>query len=128
MGKPVRIAEVAQQIADLVPEPVEITYTGLRPGEKLHEQLFGPGEQDIRPLHPLISHVQVPPLDPAKVQLLDPYADPTELVADLARLCRTHASRPVSTATLATLAIANTVPRGDEPSKHRIHEQPARSA
>jgi FlaA1/EpsC-like NDP-sugar epimerase len=87
MGKPVRIAEVARQIADLAPDPVEITYTGLRPGEKLHEELFGPGEHDIRPLHPLISHVDVPPLDPAQVQILDPYAHPTDLVAELVRLC-----------------------------------------
>jgi FlaA1/EpsC-like NDP-sugar epimerase len=42
-----------------------IVYTGLREGEKLHEELFGPGELDLRPSHPSISQVVVPPLDPA---------------------------------------------------------------
>ncbi len=41
---------------------VSIVYTGLRPGEKLHEVLLGAGEVDVRPIHPLISQVPVPPL------------------------------------------------------------------
>ena len=28
----------------------------------MHEELFGDGETDVRPAHPLISHVQVPPV------------------------------------------------------------------
>ena len=35
---------------------------GLRPGEKCHEVLLGADEVDNRPMHPLISHVAVPPL------------------------------------------------------------------
>jgi FlaA1/EpsC-like NDP-sugar epimerase len=87
MGKPVRIAEVARQMAELAPIPVDIEYTSLRPGEKLHEDLFGTGEVDARPLHPLISHVEVPPLDPAQVRFLDAYAARDALAAELARLC-----------------------------------------
>lgn len=60
MGEPVRIDDVARRIAKSVEPAVEIVYTGLRPGEKLHEQLFGQGEIDSRPEHPLISHVSVP--------------------------------------------------------------------
>src|SRR6185503_3339601 len=61
MGEPVRIAEVARQMVDLAPAEVEIRYTGLRAGEKLSEVLFGAGETDVRPFHPMISHVAVPP-------------------------------------------------------------------
>ena len=62
MGKPVRIADVARRFAEHAVPPLKIVYTGLRPGEKLHEDLFGDDEFDVRPVHPLISHVSVPPL------------------------------------------------------------------
>jgi FlaA1/EpsC-like NDP-sugar epimerase len=90
MGRPVRIAEVARQLAEHANSTVDIVYTGLRPGEKLHEELFGAGEYDLRPLHPLISHVAVPPLDPRQIRRLDPYAERAALIADLARLCDRH--------------------------------------
>ena len=61
MGEPVRIVDVARQLVELHGAPVPIEYTGLRAGEKLHEELFGDGEpQHVRPAHPLISHVPVP--------------------------------------------------------------------
>ena len=45
-------------------------YTGLKPGEKLHEELFGSGEYDLRPAHPLISHVAVPVVTRASAESL----------------------------------------------------------
>ena len=42
MGEPVKIDELARQmirLAGLTEADIEITYTGLRPGEKLHEAL-----------------------------------------------------------------------------------------
>ncbi|HXV94449.1 MAG TPA: nucleoside-diphosphate sugar epimerase/dehydratase [Pseudonocardia sp.] len=69
MGEPVRIADIAKQLTYLAGRSVQILYTGLRDGEKLHEQLFGDGEADHRPVHPSVSHVAVPRLDPACLDL-----------------------------------------------------------
>jgi FlaA1/EpsC-like NDP-sugar epimerase len=44
---------------------------GLRAGEKVHEELFGDGEVDTRPKHPLISHVPVIPIK-TEILLADP--------------------------------------------------------
>jgi nucleoside-diphosphate-sugar epimerase len=93
MGSPVRVTELVRHLAERAATPVKIVYTGLRDGEKLHETLFGDGERDRRPLHPLISHIPVPPLEPEEVRRLDPYARPAALVAALARLCRSAAPR-----------------------------------
>ncbi len=65
MGEQLRIADVARQLMEVSGRSAPIVYTGLREGEKLHEELFGPGELDQRPSHPSISQVVVPPLDPA---------------------------------------------------------------
>jgi FlaA1/EpsC-like NDP-sugar epimerase len=59
MGTPVSIYEVAKQLVANSGKPIDIEIVGLRAGEKVHEELFGDGEADIRPSHPLISHVQV---------------------------------------------------------------------
>ncbi len=71
MGHPVRIAELARVLAARSDRPIAIQYTGLRPGEKLHEALFGSNEEDDRPIHPLISHVPVPPLEPELARRID---------------------------------------------------------
>nr|WP_246152221.1 nucleoside-diphosphate sugar epimerase/dehydratase [Roseospira navarrensis] len=48
MGKPIRIADLARNMIRLsgrrVDEDVSIVYTGLRPGEKLYEEVFHGGE------------------------------------------------------------------------------------
>ena len=71
MGEPVRIDDVARQLVAQSTRPVEIVYTGLRPGEKLHEVLLANGERDHRPAHPLISHVIVPVLRPDDLEILE---------------------------------------------------------
>jgi FlaA1/EpsC-like NDP-sugar epimerase len=62
MGEPVRIDDVAKRLIAESNRSIEIVYTGLRDGEKLHEVLFGTGEVGSSPSHPRISHVEVPPL------------------------------------------------------------------
>ena len=84
MGEPVCIADVARQLASQSPRHIDIVFTGLRPGEKLHEDLFSCGEVDERPLHPLISHVPVPPLDPEAVVHVSPTQTPETLRTALA--------------------------------------------
>jgi FlaA1/EpsC-like NDP-sugar epimerase len=63
MGDPVRIDDVARRLIAEADRPINVVYTGLRPGEKLHEHLFSADEVGERPCHPGISHVAVPPLD-----------------------------------------------------------------
>jgi FlaA1/EpsC-like NDP-sugar epimerase len=67
MGEPVKIVDMARRMITMSGKAVEIVFTGLRPGEKMHEALLGDGELGVRPLHRMISHVVVPPLDPAGV-------------------------------------------------------------
>ena len=62
MGQPVRIYNVAKQLAEEASEPIEIVFTGLRPGEKLHEDLLGAREKNPRKVHPSIMSCSVPPI------------------------------------------------------------------
>ena len=77
MGEPVRIADIARRLAAQSNHPVDIVYTGLRPGEKLTEDLLGTDEVDHRPRHPLIRHAQVKPLDPNELSGLFPGGEDT---------------------------------------------------
>jgi FlaA1/EpsC-like NDP-sugar epimerase len=87
MGEPVRIDDVARRLAAQAHRPIEIVYTGLRPGEKLHETLLGRGEFDRRPSHPQISQVLVPPLSFETVEAaLRPGLDDAALVRALREL------------------------------------------
>ncbi len=81
MGEPVRIVDVAQQLIEMADADVDIVFTGMRPGEKLHEQLLGEEETGVRPFHPLISHVEVPELLPSQLKAADEpgsWTDPTQ--------------------------------------------------
>lgn len=71
MGQPILIADVARQLIAMSHRPVDLVFTGLRPGEKLHEDLFDKTEYGRRPHHPLISHVRVPQLDAHFLELED---------------------------------------------------------
>jgi FlaA1/EpsC-like NDP-sugar epimerase len=62
MGKPVRIQDMARkliQMAGLIPDvDIPIVYSGLRPGEKMHEELFT-DEENLKPtVHPKIMLAQ----------------------------------------------------------------------
>lgn len=68
MGEPVRILDVARRMISLSgASDIEIVFTGLRAGEKLHESLFGEDEESSSTSHPMIRSVRIPALDPAHV-------------------------------------------------------------
>lgn len=62
MGRPVAIRELAEQMIRLAGgrpgQDIAITYTGLRPGEKMHERLFHPDERYERTANPRILQAQ----------------------------------------------------------------------
>lgn len=89
MGEPVRIADVARRLSSQAERPVTIEYTGLRRGEKLHEELFGDTETARCSGHPLIRAVDAPPVHPELVRHVDPCAiDVRELLHDICeRMC-----------------------------------------
>ncbi|WP_336651536.1 MULTISPECIES: polysaccharide biosynthesis protein [unclassified Leucobacter] len=64
MGEPVRIIDVARRMIAQSGKDIEIVFTGLRHGEKLHEELVGDGEGRERPFHPKISHAHVDTISP----------------------------------------------------------------
>jgi FlaA1/EpsC-like NDP-sugar epimerase len=78
MGEPVRIADIARNLVAISNTPTEIVYTGLRPGEKLDEELFGDYEGSVVRIHEKISRVEAPELDSA---LLPPASAPLPTIA-----------------------------------------------
>jgi FlaA1/EpsC-like NDP-sugar epimerase len=71
MGDPVRIADLANNmilLSGLVPgKDIKIVYTGLRPGEKLFEELLTDKETTLETHHPKIKIASVEEIDPALV-------------------------------------------------------------
>ena len=60
MGKPVKIYELARKMIQLSGRRgIEIKEVGLRPGEKLYEELLATKENTIPTYHPKIMHAQV---------------------------------------------------------------------
>jgi FlaA1/EpsC-like NDP-sugar epimerase len=66
MGEPVPIVDLARELIGQIEPGIDIPfeYTGLRPGEKLHEVLIGEGETLLRRPHDLIAAYAVPALNP----------------------------------------------------------------
>ncbi|GAA2043657.1 nucleoside-diphosphate sugar epimerase/dehydratase [Yaniella flava] len=69
MGEPVKILDIAKRMIAISGKDIEIVYTGLREGEKLHEELVGVKENLERPFHEQISHATVDHLAPENMDL-----------------------------------------------------------
>lgn len=67
MGKPVAISELAEQMIRLAGKrpgiDIQIQYTGLRAGEKLHESLFHPDETYTHTTNPRVLEAKPRPID-----------------------------------------------------------------
>src|SRR5437867_1613662 len=97
MGEPVRILDLAQNmihLAGLTPnEDVEIRFTGLRPGEKLFEEIALEGEDMMPTYHEKIRIFKGPAMEPEvlsvwlnQLQLLMARRDVTKILSHLAAL------------------------------------------
>jgi FlaA1/EpsC-like NDP-sugar epimerase len=76
MGRPVRITDLARKMIEIMGAPnIQIKFIGLRPGEKLKEELFEEGEERRQTDHPmvfrLVSENMSPSEDPALSELVD---------------------------------------------------------
>ena len=96
MGQPVKIAELARQMIELsgyVPDrDVPIQFTGLRPGEKLYEELLIEPEQAEGTAHPRIFRSYEPLPEMTTIQselgLLRKAIAENDLEAALSVMCR----------------------------------------
>lgn len=69
MGEQVKIVEVAETMIRMSGRrDVDIVYTGLRPGEKLAEELFSSHEGRRETSHPLVDSVDVPHIESEQVR------------------------------------------------------------
>ena len=72
MGKPVRIVDLAKRMIQLsgleAGKDIQIVYTGMRPGEKLYEELLNLHENTLPTHHPLIMIAKVREHEPEQVR------------------------------------------------------------
>ena len=99
MGEPVKIVDLAQNMIRLSgKEPgrdVAIEFTGIRPGEKLHEELWAAGEEPAPTAHPKIHRAAAQAVDPiwledelSELERLVEAGDTLEVVARLTAAVR----------------------------------------
>lgn len=67
MGEPVNILEIANRMIEMSGKSVEVIFSGLRPGEKLHEELSSALESLEPSAHELIWRVSAHGLNPANL-------------------------------------------------------------
>ncbi|OIQ79127.1 UDP-N-acetyl-alpha-D-glucosamine C6 dehydratase [mine drainage metagenome] len=73
MGEPIRIAHLAQEMIRLSgfsADDIKVVYTGLRPGEKLYEELLADDEQSLPTPHPKLRIARARSADEAWVAAL----------------------------------------------------------
>ncbi|MDQ7781870.1 MAG: nucleoside-diphosphate sugar epimerase/dehydratase [Desulfomonilaceae bacterium] len=105
MGEPIRIHDMVQQLVQLVgkdPEDIPIEFIGLRPGEKLLEELYTSGEFVLETGHKKIAAYDQPVTDPDKIvaeidgalELVDGSTDNLEVRRILKKLVPEYTPQP----------------------------------
>jgi FlaA1/EpsC-like NDP-sugar epimerase len=106
MGEPVRIDDMAHRLARESPVPIRVVYVGLRPGEKLQEELFG-AEEVVEPTdHALITRAPVPPIpieDVVRSTLPSETSIARRMLESLASSSRAKLGAPASVPTPSSL-------------------------
>jgi FlaA1/EpsC-like NDP-sugar epimerase len=121
MGEPVKIAYLAEQLIRLSGkkpgEDIEIVYTGLRPGEKLYEELFHESEKLAGTTHPKILLANSRSMDFAQLEhVLDRLAatceknDVRQIYGFLTELVPEHQSRLAHDAAIGSNQASVVVP------------------
>jgi FlaA1/EpsC-like NDP-sugar epimerase len=85
MGEPVKIVDLAKQMIKLygkTEREIEIEFTGLRPGEKLYEELLADDEQTVRTHHPKVRIARARSFDQAALDDLVTWAQRLEIQPD----------------------------------------------
>jgi FlaA1/EpsC-like NDP-sugar epimerase len=95
MGEPIRIAELASDLIRLsnhTQDEIPVVFTGLRPGEKLFEEIRLDGESVSPTVHPQIVITSAPQPDTDRIRRWMSSAEttslqttPTQLLRDLVR-------------------------------------------
>lgn len=67
MRKPARIRELTDRMIEMSGQQINIVDTGLRPGEKIHEEPAERHEKHVPSGHPLIFRVRAKALSPDEV-------------------------------------------------------------
>lgn len=104
MGEPVRIVDLARKMIHLsgytADRDIQIVYTGLRPGEKLYEELLNNNETTLPTHHPkiMIARVNAPAKSAMKQSLMQLQAlmltgNSAQLVATIKRLIPEYISK-----------------------------------
>ena len=112
MGEPVKIVDLVQNFARLLSVPnVSFRFTGLRPGEKLNEELFGTDEVRTPTTHARITMARPPVrMRGFRARLQDLYDAaghnrPDEVVSLLHELVPEYVSKPVAVPALAAASL-----------------------